>query len=591
MDNLVGQRVGPYRLVARVRSDGVTTVYKVHEPSIDRAVALTILSTSLVQQDAFNERLQRAARTLSRLQHAHTVPFYDHGQFEGRPYLVTGYVEGQTLRERLRARRSGRPLPLPEALRIIGQIGAALDDAHQLGIVHGDVRPGNVLLDAEGGAFLIGFGLADLVPGSGAPGWLGVGLGAPVYMSPEQVAARPADARSDVYSLGVMLYRMTAGRLPHQAGTPLGTALQQLDELPPLPRALQPDLPEDVEQVIQRAMAAEPDHRFPTAGEMVAALDEAVNGTQPIRRRAPLLAKAPWEGRERGNWVPTPAWSVLGPVLGGVVLLLLILLLARLPVHVQLEGGQVEVVRVIDQTATPLPAARATTSTPTPSPAATLPFVTATPVVFPTNTPLPPAVDPEVGTFAEPILAAIADREPDFSDDFEPGDSGWTWDTVDAGAAQLDYGVEDGVARVELTDGATVSLHHPQLKATDFVLRVESRQAGGASGSEQQVFLHFADAYFNVTLVSGSRYWWSGVSWFPNGSIDGEGAVVRPMGETNETTLVVQGEQLAVYLNDVPVLYLEEPILNATHWISLWCHGVPDAACEFDNVRLWELEE
>jgi hypothetical protein len=369
-------------------------------------------------------------------------------------------------------------------------------------------------------------------------------------------------------------------------------ALQQIEELPPPPRTLRPDLPEDVEHVIQRALAPEPLHRFPTAGEMVEALDGAVKDVEPARRRVPLSAKGPREERERSSWVPTPAWSVLGPVIGGLVLLLLILLLARLPIHVRVEGGQLAVVRVIDQTAPPEAAVSAATSTPqpTPAPTATPSLITVTPVVFPTNTPVPPAIDPEVGTFAEPILAAIADRPPTFSDDFEPGDSEWIWDTADTGAAQLDYGIVDGVANIELTDGATVSLHHPQLEATDFVLKVESRQVDGASSSEQQVFLHFADAYFNVTLVSGSRYWWSGVPWYPNGAIDGEGAVVRPMGETNETTLVVQGEQLAVYLNDVPVLYLEEPTLDATHWISLWCHGVPDAICEFDNLQLWELE-
>jgi hypothetical protein len=371
-------------------------------------------------------------------------------------------------------------------------------------------------------------------------------------------------------------------------------ALQQIEELPPPPRTLRPDLPEDVEHVIQRALAPEPLHRFPSAGEMVEALDGAVKGVEPAGRRVSLLAEGPREERERSSRVPTPVWSVVGPVIGGLALLLLILLLVRLPIRVRLEGGEVAVVRVIDRTATPPPAAGAATSapmpTPTSAPTPTPLFVTATPVALPTNTPLPPVINPEARAFAEPILAAIADRSPTFRDDFEPGDGEWTWDAADAGAAELDYGIVDGVARVELTDGATVRLGHPQLEATDFVLRVESRQVGGASSSEQQVFLHFVDTYVNVTLVSGARYWWSGVPWYPNDAIDGEGAVVRPMGETNQTMLIVQGEQLAVYLNGTPVLYLEEPTLNAVHWISFWCHGVPDAVCEFDNVQLWELE-
>lgn len=594
MDNLVGQSLGPYRLLARIRRDGVTTLYKAQESSSGRVVALLLLSPTLVRNDPLKERLRRQAQTLTQLEHAHIVPHHDYGLIEGHAFLVMGYVGRETLRKRL----SERMLSPSEAWRITCHVGAALDYAHQQGIVHGDVRPGNVLLDPAGTALLTGFGLTHIVGAGSGRGWLGMGVGAPAYASPERARGQPLAPRSDVYSLGVMLYEMVTGRLPHTAETPLGVALKYAEELPPFPRTLQPALSRDVEHVILKALAPEPEQRFQTAGEMAQALDEATQSAGPASarhsgpvRKGPLTALMEWRG----------LLTAVGTL---AIVLLFILALSRLPLRVQIASGQLEVVRVIEQTATPAPAVGAAeptepaspgpinTPTTAPSPTATnLPFITATPARFATTTPLPLVVDERARVFTEPILASISGRPPDFAADFEPGDPEWTWEVVSTDPEDARFAIVDGVARMELVDRADVQLSHPRLETTDFVLSVESRQVSGASGSEQKVFLHFASTYLQFILMSGTRHWGLALPWHPEGGFGGQGMAVHPMGETNRTLMVVKGSELALYLNDVPVTYLQEPNLYTMHRIAFWCTGAPDVVCEFDNVQLWDLAD
>lgn len=609
MDTLVGHSLGAYRLLALIRRDGVTTVYRAQEPSTGRVVAVVLLSPTLVRNGALRERLHHETPTLTQLEHAHIVPLYDYGRIDGHSFLVMGYVEGGTLRERL----SESLLSPSEVQRITSHVGAALDYAHRLGIVHGDVRPGNVLLDPDGTALLTGFGLTHIVGAGRGPGWLGMGVGAPAYASPERARGEPLEPRSDIYSLGMMLYEMATGGLPHTAETPLGLALKYAEELPPSPRTLQPGLSQNVERVILKALAPEPEQRFQTAGEMTQALDEALQtaGAAPARHPDPAL-------KERLPLLPE--WRGLLPLAGTVaVVLLFILALSRLPLRVQIAGGQLEVVRVVEQTAAPIsavgemetavpaslapgtmtiPGSEPPSSLPSSTPSATLapvvitpPLLTATPASFPTTTPLPPVVSEEARAFAEPILASIAERPPDFSTDFEPGDPEWRWEVVSTDPEDARFEIVAGAARMELADRADVQLSHPRLEATDFVLSVESRQISGASGSEQKIFLHFASTYLQFMTMSGTRHWGLALPWHPEGGFGGQGMVVHPMGETNRTLMVVRGPELAVYLNDVPVTYLREPNLDTLHRIAFWCTGAPDIVCEFDNVQFWDLAD
>ena len=272
MADLVGQTLGSYRVIEQIGIGGMATVYKAYQPSMDRYVAIKVLPAVLSRDAAFLKRFQREAKVVARLEHKHILPIYDYGEQEGLTYLVMRYVEAGTLKDRLAAGR----LDLTETSRIIAQVGAALDYAHRLGVIHRDVKPSNVLIDSQGDAYLTDFGLARMVESSDQLTATGVGVGTPAYMSPEQGQGLKIDHRSDIYSLGVMLYEMVTGQVPYQAETPMAVVLKHITEPLPLPRQFVPDLPEEVERVILKALAKKTEDRFQMVREMVEALDLAV---------------------------------------------------------------------------------------------------------------------------------------------------------------------------------------------------------------------------------------------------------------------------------------------------------------------------
>jgi len=398
MNNLIGQHLGPYRILEQIGMGGMATVYKAYQPAMDRYVAIKVIASHFAQDETFLRRFRREARAVAQLEHAHILPVHDYGEAEGRPYLVMRFLEAGTLKERM----AKGALPLSEVNRIIGQVGSALDYAHRMGVVHRDVKPTNVLLDAEGDTFLTDFGLAKMLESSAQLTETGVGIGTPTYMSPEQGKGAKMDSRTDVYSLGVMLYEMVTGRAPYEAETPLAVVLKHITEPLPLPRSIQPDLPEEVERVILRALAKEPDDRYQTAGEMVRALDAAVRAaaaarTEPgaaaraepaVAREAAPPAKGPLARAVAGvrdalpaGWGRTAAWVAAGII----ALVAFFLVLSRVPLRVQISGGQLEVVRVVEGTATQA-AAIGLADTPTHTPTAAPTHISAP---TPTNTPTP----------------------------------------------------------------------------------------------------------------------------------------------------------------------------------------------------------
>ena len=205
---------------------------------------------------------------LAKLQHPHILPVHDFGQSDGFTYIVMPFIKTGTLAAVL----TGQPLPFDQIRRVITQVGDALDCAHSQGLVHRDVKPSNILLDERGNCLLADFGIAKILEGADTLTATGSLLGTPKYMSPEQGMGTPIDGRSDIYSLGVVLYEMATGQVPFEAETPLAIVVKHIRDPLPVPSRVNPDIPEPLQRMIFRAMHKERSERFPTASALVDAI-------------------------------------------------------------------------------------------------------------------------------------------------------------------------------------------------------------------------------------------------------------------------------------------------------------------------------
>jgi tRNA A-37 threonylcarbamoyl transferase component Bud32 len=259
-----------YEVQEEIARGGMATVYRAHQISMNRDVAIKILPPEFMHESTFLERFRQEAAIASHLEHRAIVPVYDYGEWEGMPYIAMRLMEGRSVDNLLEQ----GPVPLEQAQQIIRQVASALDYAHSQGVLHRDLKPSNILLDRNGDAYLTDFGIARLLTRSEKLTSTGV-VGTPAYMSPEQAQGLELDGRSDVYALGVVLFEMLTGRRPFEADTPYGIAVMQVTKAPPSARTFNTKVPTGVEQVIYRALEKEPTRRFASAVQMAGALDDA----------------------------------------------------------------------------------------------------------------------------------------------------------------------------------------------------------------------------------------------------------------------------------------------------------------------------
>jgi serine/threonine protein kinase len=388
-----------YRVVRHLANGGMASVWEAHDELLDRPVAIKVLAAHLSEDDRARRRFAREARTAAGLSsHPHVATIYDVAEYDGKSFIVMELLRGGTVADRLRAgderrgdERAARDrIPHRVALRWLQEAGSALDAAHELGIVHRDVKPANLLLDEKGRLAIGDFGIArlgleDQITQTGQV------LGTAAYLAPEQALGEPATAASDRYALAVVAFELLTGSKPFMAENFAAQARAHVEDEPPPASERDIDVPPAVDRVLERGMAKEPSERWETAGAMVRALDDALV-TPPPRRHAGDTTRVmggppPRRGNGAAQHAPRRSWGA-----GAWIALAALLLVVAGAVALVTSGGdddpqgdptaqrEPERTRTPDATSTPTatPTAEEPTATPTP-----------TPTQEPTQTPAP----------------------------------------------------------------------------------------------------------------------------------------------------------------------------------------------------------
>lgn len=393
---LVAETAADYEIFEELGRGGMAVVYRAREIALERIVAIKILPPELTFAKGATERFRREAKTAAALDHPNIIPIYRISSGGRLFWYAMKYLEGRSLGDLLQEKGL---LTLNEAIQILTQVAEALDYAHQRGVVHRDVKPGNVMIDSRGRVIVTDFGIAKELQGGALTG-SGAILGTPYYMSPEQCRGTALTGAADQYSLGVVTYQMITGQLPFEADSAIDVIHKHVSEPPPPIEQYVPSLPRHVIAAINRAMAKKPDERFPTVAAFVAAMkNEPSEATLIMQRRASLAGAAAPAGRRSGFDKP--------PSLRGTV--------KRIVIGVPLVGALVAgSVWLATRQADGKEGARPATSTPTPG-------ATAPASLLPESVPIPARVSdtaklaresPAAGRASEPTRRSPAREQP-----------------------------------------------------------------------------------------------------------------------------------------------------------------------------------
>jgi hypothetical protein len=612
MPDLIGHTLGQYRIVEHIGLGGMATVYKAYQPALDRYVAVKILPAYYAHEPGFAERFVREAKAVAKLTHPHVLPIYDFGQQDDLSYIVMQFVDAGTLKDML-----GRPISLAMAADIVEQIAEALDYAHERGIIHRDVKPSNVLMDRGQWVLLSDFGLAKMVEGSIQLTGSGVGVGTPAYMAPEQGQGLKVDRRADIYSLGIILYEMVTGGVPYSAETPMAVVVKHITEPLPLPHDVNPDVPEEVERVILKALAKTPDDRYETAGKMAAALRKVVAGLDTAIAEAvpapapsgiigaPVAAPTILEEGGATQVVPAPVetpppqpakkrrvpiWAI---AVAGVMALVTLWGFCALAGRAGKEREAKATQTALAQAATAVPSASLPVETPATPPAGKTPAPAAPTEPSAGEAPSPPVA----GDLAARVKDFIKQNPPVFEDDFADPKSGWR--VADDGQGQSAY--ENGsylmvvpeVVGKESNLGVQVPFDKPPANLAlqlDLTLVKGGLGAGWSAGIRQQPDV----SHVGVALSAQPRGF--GIYYLGSPSMErtlARGPLIRDYrpGQPTQVLVVAMGQEISLFLDGQRVGAARTDLVKPGRlFFSVTNNGDPSVAYRIDNVRVWDLE-
>ena len=276
LNSLVGKSLGQFRILEHIGAGGMASVFKAYQPTLDRYVAIKVLPAYHARDPIFVKRFTQEARSVAKLAHPNIVQIHDFGEQDNITFIVMEYVESGTLKDRLKERQ----LTVPEAADFVIQAAEGLGAAHSHGIIHRDVKPANMLLRKDGHLLLSDFGIAKILEGTVNLTRVGTGIGTPQYMSPEQGTGQPVDRRSDIYSLGIVLYHALTGRVPFTADSPLSITVKHLNDPIPVENLRAKGVPQPIEQVVLKMTAKAPADRYQSTDELIEALTRALTAAQ-----------------------------------------------------------------------------------------------------------------------------------------------------------------------------------------------------------------------------------------------------------------------------------------------------------------------
>lgn len=447
-----GSSLGRYRIIQQLGRGRMATVFRAHDPNLDRFVAIKVLPSYYTEDPTFVDRFIQEAQTVAKLRHANILQIFDFGEDKGFTYLVSELVAGGTLQDKL----GPEPMSTQQVIALMRPLADALDYAHSQGIIHRDIKPANVLIDESDNPILADFGLARMLEASIRYTQTSQALGTPEYMSPEQAMGADADHRSDLYAFGVLLYQMLVGQTPFRADTPAATLMAHVHKPLPLPTLLNSQLEPRIEAILLKALAKNPDDRFQSAKDIITSIAWTGTGTPStsLADSAPTavidiadgaatqILDSPTEAINAGASTPTvplgpagpsdlggtqdaatsPSMPVAQPVPNverketpkwlwsaiGAGVLVIIALLVVLFVVSGGDSDESDVAVAVAPAVQRVQAAAPSAGLPVPTVAPTPPPV-ATTVPTPAPTPLP---TPDIGVVASALSDMIADTEP-----------------------------------------------------------------------------------------------------------------------------------------------------------------------------------